>query len=71
MLFTCYLRNNVVYVPTMAKRKSEPIYTTVEPISVVPVSNLDDVRRALLETIARKNVEIPNPDRHARRLLIA
>jgi hypothetical protein len=67
MLFTCYLRDGIVYVPTMARRKSEPIYTTIEPVAVVPLSNSQDVRRALLETIARKNVIIPNPDPKALR----
>jgi hypothetical protein len=67
MLFTCYLREGIVYVPTMARRKSEPVYTTIEPVSVVPVSSPEDVRRALLETIARKNVVIPDPDPKALR----
>jgi hypothetical protein len=67
MLFTCYLRDGVVYVPTVARRKSEPIYTNIEPVSVVPVSNAQDVRRALLETIARKNVVIPDRDSKALR----
>jgi hypothetical protein len=67
MLFTCYLREGIVYVPTMAKRESEPVYTTIEPVSVVPLSSSDDVRRALLETIARKNVLIPTPDPKALR----
>jgi hypothetical protein len=67
MLFTCYLREGIVYVPTMAKRESEPIYTTIEPVSVVPLSSSEDVRRALLETIARKNVLIPTPDPKALR----
>jgi hypothetical protein len=67
MLFTCYLRDGVVYVPTMARRKSEPIYTTIEPVSVVPMSSPEEVRRALLETVARKNVVIPDPDPKALR----
>jgi hypothetical protein len=67
MLYTCYLRDGIVYVPTMARRKSEPIYTTIEPVSVVPVSSPEDVRSALLKTIARKNVFIPNPDPKALR----
>lgn len=46
----------------MARRKPEPIYTTIEPVSVVPLSDSEDVRRALLETIARKNVIIRDPD---------
>jgi hypothetical protein len=60
MLFTCYLREGVVYVPTVARRASGPIYTDVEPVAVVPLSNSDDVRHALLEAIERKNVVIPD-----------
>jgi hypothetical protein len=67
MLFTCYLRDGVVYVPTMARRKSEPVYTDIEPVSVVSLDNPEDVRRALLESIARKNIIIPNPDPSALR----
>jgi hypothetical protein len=66
MLVTCYLRNGIVYIPTVAKRKSEPIYSNVDPVAVVPLSNPEDVRRALLEAIARKNAVIP--DRDARTL---
>ncbi len=54
MLFTCYLRDGIVYVPTVARRKSEPIYTNIEPVAVVPLSSTEDLRRALLETIAKK-----------------
>jgi hypothetical protein len=67
MLFTCYLRDGVAYVPTIGRRKSEPIYTTIEPVSAVPVSDPEDLRRALLETIARKNIIIPDPDAKALR----
>jgi hypothetical protein len=69
MLFSCYLRDGVVYVPTMARRKSEPIYTTIEPVSVVPMSSPEEVRRALLETVARKNVVVPDPEGFARAAL--
>lgn len=67
MLFTCYLREGIVYIPTVARRKSEPIYTTIEPVAVVPLNSLEDVRRALLETIARKNAVIPDRDPKALR----
>jgi len=67
MLFTCYLREGSVFIPTVAKRRSEPIYTNIEPVSVVPVSSTEGLRRALLETIARKNVLIPDRDARALR----
>jgi hypothetical protein len=65
MLFTCYLRGGIVYVPTVARRKSEPIYTNIEPVSVVPLNSPEGVRRALLETIVRKNAVIPDRDAKA------
>ena len=65
MLFTCYLRSGIVYVPTVARRKSEPIYTNIEPVSVVPLSSPEGVRRALLAAIARKNAVIPDRDAKA------
>jgi hypothetical protein len=61
MLFTCFLRDGIVYVPTVAKRESEPVYTNIEPVAVVPVTNIEAVRRALLDTIAKKNILIPVP----------
>jgi hypothetical protein len=67
MLVTCYLRDGVIYVPTMARRETEPVYTDVEPVSVAPLDNPDHVRRALLESFARKNITIPSPDANALR----
>jgi hypothetical protein len=67
MLYTCYLREGIVYVPTVARRKSEPIHTNIEPVAVVPLSSPEDVRRALLETIARKNAVIADRDLKALR----
>jgi hypothetical protein len=67
MLFTCYLRENIVYIPTVARRKSSPVYSNIEPVSVVPIASVENVRRALLETIARKNPVIPDRDPKALR----
>jgi hypothetical protein len=67
MLFSCYLRDGIVYVPTIARRESGPIYTDIEPVAAVPLSNSGDVRHALLETIARKNIVLPDPDPKALR----
>ena len=67
MLHSCYLRDGIVYVPTVATREREPVYTDIEPVAVVPVINTDAVRRALLDLIARKNVIMPTPDAKALR----
>ena len=66
MLCSCYLRDYVVYVPTLARRAREPVYTHIEPVGVVSIANAEAVRRTLLETIARKNPTIPDPDQKAR-----
>ncbi len=60
MLFHCYLRRGVVYVPTVAKRETGA-YTDIDPVAVLPVTNTEGLRRALLDAIARKNIIIPNP----------
>ncbi|HUJ09765.1 MAG TPA: hypothetical protein VL171_07040, partial [Verrucomicrobiae bacterium] len=60
MLFNVYLRHGVVYVPTVAKRDIA-VYTDIEPVAVVPVTNGEGLRCALLDTIARKNVAVPVP----------
>jgi hypothetical protein len=53
-----YLRNGIVYVPTMG-RMDRGFYRGVEPVAVVPVSNTEGLRRALAETIARGNPDVP------------
>ena len=57
MLHNCYLRDGVVYVPTVGKRGGA--YTDIEPVAVVPVTNADGLRRALLDAIARRNPAVP------------
>lgn len=61
MLITCYLRAGTVYVPTVGRRVSGPIYTENEPIRVVPLDNLGAVREAIKESLQRGNAIIPDP----------
>jgi hypothetical protein len=61
MLITCYLRAGTVYVPTVARRVSGPIYTEIEPIRVVSLRSFDSVRQALRESLKRGNAVIPDP----------
>jgi hypothetical protein len=53
-----YLRDGIVYVPTMGKM-DKGFYRGVEPVAVVPASNTEALRRALAETIARGNPNVP------------
>jgi hypothetical protein len=56
MLYSCYLKQGIVYVPTVGKRGG--VYTIIEPVAVVPVTNTEGLRRAFLNTIARKNIAV-------------
>ena len=62
MLFHSYLRDGIVYVPTVAVREGGPVYTDIEPVAVVPATNTEALRRALLEAIGRKNIVVPVPN---------
>lgn len=53
-----YLRNGIVYLPTMGKME-KGFYRGVEPVAVVPVSNAEALRRALAETLARGSPIVP------------
>jgi hypothetical protein len=57
MLYNCYLRKSIVYVPTVGKRGG--VYTDIDPVAVVPVADSEGLRRAFRNAIARKNVPVP------------
>lgn len=57
MLYNCYLRHNIVYVPTVGRRGGA--YTDIEPVAVVPIANSEALRRAFVGAIARQNVAVP------------
>jgi len=61
MLFHCYLRNGIVYVPTVAQLQIGGAYWDIEPVAVEPVANTEGLRRAFSDAIARKNAIVPNP----------
>jgi hypothetical protein len=60
VLFHSYLRNGVVYVPTVVKLRTGA-YVDVEPVAVTSVTDTDGLRRAFLDAIARKNAIVPPP----------
>jgi hypothetical protein len=57
MLYNCYLKQSLVYVPTVGRRGGA--YTDIEPVTVVSVANNEGLRIAFLETMARKNISVP------------
>ena len=60
MFVECYLGKGTVYVPTVVRQASSPIYNTVEPIAVVPLDDSDAVRAALLDRLNRGNAIVPD-----------
>jgi hypothetical protein len=62
MFVECYLREGIVYVPTVVRQASSPIYNIIEPIAVVPANDLDAIRAALLDSLNRGNAIILDPD---------
>ncbi len=64
MLFSCTLKEGIVYVPTVAKTKAG-FYMNREPVAVVPAANTAALRRALHDVMARGNAIIPTPKRNA------
>ena len=54
MLFVCYLRNGIVYLPSEAKIRTGG-YQDIDPIAVVPFEKTDDIRSAIKGIIARGN----------------
>jgi hypothetical protein len=59
MLYHCYVRKSLVFVPTVAKVERGGPYSDVEPVAVVPVSDTAGLRHAFRETIARGNPIVP------------
>jgi hypothetical protein len=54
MLFNLYLRKKKVFVPTCGRVPGGP-YRDIEPVTVVEVSDIDSLRQAFRQTIARGN----------------
>jgi hypothetical protein len=60
MLYNCFLKSGIVYVPTVVKMQSG-VYSDEEPVAVMPAGRTEGLRRAFLDTISRKNAIVPNP----------
>jgi hypothetical protein len=60
MLFHCYLKNGIVYVPTIVQLQTGA-FMNVEPVAVVPVANTHALHRAFCDAIVKKNAIVPNP----------
>jgi len=58
MYYHFYVRNGIVYIPTMGKM-DQGFYRDVEPVAVVSASNTEAMRQALAAVIARGNPIVP------------
>ncbi len=56
--YEVYLRDGIVYLPTMGKM-DKGFYRGVEPVTVLPASNGEELRQALRAMIARGNPDVP------------
>lgn len=54
MIYKCYLKKDTVFVPTVVRLQS-PVYMDVDPVAVISVTDSLGLRKAFLDTIARKN----------------
>ncbi len=64
MFFHAYLRNGIVYVPTVVRLKKGGAYMDVDPVAVEPVANAEGLRAAFSDAIQRKNIFVPNPPKN-------
>jgi hypothetical protein len=64
MLFSCTLKDGIVYVPTVARTEAG-FYMNQEPVAVVPAASTDALRQALYNVMVKGNAVIPTPKRTA------
>jgi hypothetical protein len=66
MLYKLYLKKGTVYIPTTVNQ-ARAVYMDVEPVTVVPVTNKDAMRRAMRDTIPNENRFVPPSVEDARK----
>ncbi|HEX3799131.1 MAG TPA: hypothetical protein VH413_10560 [Verrucomicrobiae bacterium] len=64
MLLHLYLRNKIVYLPTVAQTEAG-FYIDIEPVKVVPAAESQALQNAILEIMAKGNPVVPTPTRAA------
>jgi len=64
MLFTCTLKDGIVYVPTIVKTQAG-FYMRRESVAVVPAANTDALWRAFHDVMEKGNETAPTPKREA------
>jgi hypothetical protein len=66
MLYKCYLKKGMVYLPTTVNQGIGR-YFDVEPVTVVPVADTERLRHAMRETIPKENRFVPPSIEDARK----
>jgi hypothetical protein len=64
MFFICTLRDELVYLPRVAKTEAG-FYMNCEPVSVISVANADRLYRVLEDVMKKGNAVVPTPKRGA------
>ena|SRR5665213_3029469 len=58
VMVTCYLRKHTVYIPTIGKVERS-YYRHIEPVSMIPIAEIDELRQAFQQALARGNPIVP------------
>jgi hypothetical protein len=66
MLYHIYLKKRMVYLPTTVNQGTAR-YLEVDPVTVVPVVDTEDLRRAMRTTIPKENRFVPPSIEDARK----
>jgi hypothetical protein len=66
MLYHIYLKKGMVYLPTTVNQGTAR-YLEVDPVTVVPVVDTEDLRRAMRTTIPKENRFVPPSIEDARK----
>ena len=64
MLMQLYLRNGMVYLPTVAQTEAG-YHMDIDPVDVVSVTDTKILQRAIKEALSKGNPTIPTPTRAA------
>jgi len=62
MYLHVYLRNGIVYVPTVGKM-DKGFYRDIEPVAEIPAANTEALRQAISAALRSGNPEVPIPPR--------
>ncbi len=66
MLYHCYLKKGVVYLPTVVNQGTA-VYMDIEPVRTVRVADTEGLRRALGDTMSKPNAFVPPSIEDARK----